>query len=74
MKKLNYNNLANGIYTVCSKDGVSIEMSRNDWNWMVGQYGEGFAKRFTAEEIKQIIKRHHKRELIRILPPHKSVG
>ena len=45
--------------TVASKDGTAITMSLDDFYWLVDNYGWCFSRKFTGDEIVNILIRHH---------------
>ena len=74
MKKLNFEELervnggaAQGEETsekrgdaiVYAKDGVSIMMSIEDFDWLVSQYGIEFAQMLTSKEIAELVVKRH---------------
>jgi len=46
--------------TVCSKEGAKVTMSLDDFYWLVDNYGWCFTRKFTSDQILDILIRHHK--------------
>ena len=74
MKKLNFEELEmvnggaaqgketsekRGAAIVYAKDGVSIMMSIEDFDWLVSQYGIEFAQMLTSKEIAELVVKRH---------------